>query len=187
MSEKQYSIDELCEKFNSLNENNNIKYDDGRLKEHLTIRRIRDFLSKGILSKGIKNGRNVYYTDSHLNELIEIRNKQILGISDSTLIKSQSKSHNIGDLIKNIETSMKDNYINDIQKNKNIVLSNSNFNFLRNTKYKVSNKKTYTVEINEHDFIDITLNISKKLNDYELSNILTTIKKIIEENKWKKK
>lgn len=183
MSEKQYSIDELCEKFNSLNKN--VKYDDGRLKEKLTIRRIRDFLSKGILSKGIKKGRNVYYTKSHLNELISIRNKQTLGISDSTLIKTQSKSDNLENLIKNIENSMKQNYIDDLKKhntNKDVILSNSIF--LRDYKYKVSNKKTYSLQINEQDCIDITLKLSNKINQNEISNILNTIKKIIiEENK----
>lgn len=83
----KYDIQELVDKVNELMpiEEDAVK-GDGRLKQ-LSVRRLRDLQAKGMISEPKKEGRNVYYNESHLEEVMGVRKMQIEGLSESVIQK----------------------------------------------------------------------------------------------------
>jgi DNA-binding transcriptional MerR regulator len=62
------SIDELAESVNnSINGANPINYNDSRISKNLSVRRIRDYVSKGILDKPNREGKNVFFNEDHFD------------------------------------------------------------------------------------------------------------------------
>lgn len=78
------TLEELAEAANSLLDSSETetKNQDGRLSENVSPRRIRDYITKGLLDKPFKSGRNTYYSAHHLNQLVELRTLQSSGISE---------------------------------------------------------------------------------------------------------
>jgi hypothetical protein len=68
------------------------KSSDSRLAESLTERRIRDYATKDVMDKPIKEGRNAYYTEKHLEQVLDIRKLQVSGISDKFMATQYSSS-----------------------------------------------------------------------------------------------
>lgn len=68
--------------------------EDGRMKE-LSVRRLRDLQSKGLISEPERDGRNVFYTDVHLNEVVSLRKLFQDGMSESVIQKMKSGSENL--------------------------------------------------------------------------------------------
>jgi DNA-binding transcriptional MerR regulator len=88
------TIEELAKKANErlkLDDNENDKFDQ-RCSDEISVRRIRDYTTKGILDKPLKEGRNAFYTEQHLEKLISIRQMQSEGFSDNILIKANTTS-----------------------------------------------------------------------------------------------
>jgi DNA-binding transcriptional MerR regulator len=87
----KYSIDELCQKVNDFikqsDDNASTEVLDKRVKDELSVRRIRDYYSKGLMSESIKEGRNAYYDDNHLKQLITLKLLQNEGITESYIKK----------------------------------------------------------------------------------------------------
>lgn len=79
------NIEELADEFNNIACKNNNTYLDKRISNILTPRRIRDYISKNIISKGIQDGKGKYYNSSHLEELIVVRQLQVDRLSDSDI------------------------------------------------------------------------------------------------------
>jgi hypothetical protein len=88
----KYDIETLVSKVNEKIDESNA---DGRIKS-LSVRRVRDYQTKEIISKPEKEGKNSYYTDKHLNELLNIRELQMSGATDSVLKNITSTSLNYG-------------------------------------------------------------------------------------------
>lgn len=96
MKQNQYTIEELAEKVNQ-NVNslqNQLKDDmlhkDGRQSSNLSVRRIRDYITKGLLDKPEGNHPNKYFTDHHVEQLTSLRTLQHVGISDTYILNSKS-------------------------------------------------------------------------------------------------
>lgn len=87
------TLEELAEAANSLLDSSETKNQDGRLSENVSPRRIRDYITKGLLDKPFKSGRNTYYSAHHLNQLVELRTLQSSGISEK-YIRSNSYIQN---------------------------------------------------------------------------------------------
>lgn len=65
---------------------------DSRLKAEITVRRVRDYLNKGILEKPERVGKNLDFNQSHIDQLLAIRALQSQGLSDKTLTRSSLTS-----------------------------------------------------------------------------------------------
>lgn len=173
-----FTIEELCKKYNEINENDNTYYEDSRIKKTLTVRRIRDLISKNLISEGFRNGgKEKYYNQTHLDQLISIRKKTILGITDRTLSKLDDKnnlSNSLDDIIKNIETST------NLPPNKIFCSS-----VLRGTPTLIQAEEKIEYQINN----DLKLSIIKNSNFTEdkIKIILNQIENILKTNQRNKK
>lgn len=79
-----YKIDDLVNKVNSLLDVDN--KEDARINK-LSIRRVRDYMTKNMISKPIKKGKEVFFTDDHLNQLLMLRHFQNYGVSEKLIKK----------------------------------------------------------------------------------------------------
>lgn len=91
------TIEELAEKINE--ELSSLSSNDKRFSNSLSVRRIRDYMSKGVLDKPFKDGKNIYFTELHYQKLIALREVQSEGISEVSVKKMMSYENEI----KNIE------------------------------------------------------------------------------------
>ena len=82
------------------------EYNDQRISTELTERRIRDYITKGIMDQGFKEGRNTYYNEEHLKQLIEIRKLQAKGISDKLLVNFSTSYAETNSLVDNNEDDL---------------------------------------------------------------------------------
>lgn len=96
MSSEYMTIEQLVAKFNNLAQSSNII--DKRVSNELSVRRVRDYVSKGVLDKPIKDGRNALFTEAHLNKLLAIRELQSEGLSDQFLKKLNNTAYQTGDV-----------------------------------------------------------------------------------------
>lgn len=82
------SIEELANKFNELSDNNPLEYktSDKRVRNDISVRRIRSYITKGLLDKPLKEGNKSYFTEEHLNKLISLRQYASSGLSDTSLL-----------------------------------------------------------------------------------------------------
>lgn len=94
---KKFTLEELTKEVNFQIENKvfsnkDLNKIDLRYSEKLSERRIRDFTTKGLISKPIKEGRYVFYTEKHIEEIIKLREIQSKGISDNSILSITSSS-----------------------------------------------------------------------------------------------
>ena len=82
------NIEKLAEKANKLLAERSLgKSEDKRASDSVSVRRIRDYISKGLLEKPIKIGKIADYNESHLNQLVSLRELQKDGLSESSIKK----------------------------------------------------------------------------------------------------
>lgn len=103
----------LTELTNLLNESiDDNESSDSRVSSNVSERRVRDYISKGIVDQGIKEGRNTYYTNEHLQQLIEVRKLQSGGLSDKAIknisVSYYSNTDNLDTTETNINSSEQD-------------------------------------------------------------------------------
>ena len=89
MNEPKLTITELTKKINEeLKSNISVETStDARYSSELSERRIRDYISKGILDKPFGQGRDKWYGQMHINKLLALRQLQSDGLSDQSLKK----------------------------------------------------------------------------------------------------
>ena len=89
MNEPKLTITELTKKVNEeLKSNISVETStDARYSSELSERRIRDYISKGILDKPFGQGRDKWYGQMHINKLLALRQLQSDGLSDQSLKK----------------------------------------------------------------------------------------------------
>lgn len=88
--QKSMTIEELADYVNNQisKENDNHNLTDGRYSSSVSVRRIRDYLSKGLLDKPIKDGRNAYFDERHAQKLLGLRKMQTqAGLSEQYIKK----------------------------------------------------------------------------------------------------
>lgn len=179
---KKMTIEELAEEYN--NKNVQIDYDDKRITEEISVRRIRDYVSKGLLPKPIKEGRRAYYTENHLKELQSIRKLQSEGFTESYLQKNYTQSD---DHFKNKAIDA----LNSISRNHSIQSEDRNALFGSNISFNeeiFKNQRTIAPAKQEqdkwyiHHCVDFYIEKETKLNDEAIEEITETIKKLLKEN-----
>lgn len=79
------TIEQLAEKVNK--QLSNLSSTDKRFSSNVSVRRIRDYMSKGVLDKPFKEGKSIYFTDLHYQKLIALREVQSEGISEENIKK----------------------------------------------------------------------------------------------------
>ncbi len=87
----EYNIQELADKVNELLKKEDklrLSIKDSRINLELSERRIRDYMTKGLLEKPLQDGSKKWFNDKHVDQLFSIRKLQIQGISES-VIKEQ--------------------------------------------------------------------------------------------------
>mgnify|MGYP000303642762 CR=1 FL=1 len=187
-------LEELVKNANNLL-NKEQKYKDQRISNELTIRRVRDYITKGILDSGIKEGRETFYTEEHLNQLIEIRKLQSKGISDKLLVNFSSSYQDINtnvnnknneddlnSLLSGIESRNDDNssftrsiYTNSLSKS-NLYSSTSN---LMKENFKVDSYEEYPLDKDKTIFLKIKIGT----NIEEIDSSIEKAKKILKQKK----
>jgi hypothetical protein len=86
------TIEQLADKVNELiaekfkNQPELIK--DGRQSSVLSTRRIRDYITKGLIEKPVGSGREKWFDNSHVDALISLRLLQHNGLSDQYIMNS---------------------------------------------------------------------------------------------------
>lgn len=84
---KKYTAEDIVDIVNSKVSLGNISYGDSRVSRELTVRRLRDYVYKGLVSPPIKDGRNAFFTVKHLDEIYNVRMMNLNGYSDSVIKK----------------------------------------------------------------------------------------------------
>lgn len=84
---KKYTIEELVIQVNLKigSESISVNERDNRVSDEVSVRKIRDLLSKGLMSRGIKSGRNVYFNELHVDQVLEYKKLQGQGVSEKLL------------------------------------------------------------------------------------------------------
>jgi DNA-binding transcriptional MerR regulator len=177
---KKITLNDLAIKYNISCDNS--KIEDKRFNEGISPRRIRDYVSKGLLSKPIKEGRNVYYTEQHFEELKNIRDLQIKGLTESYLQKNYTHEDNFKSNASDSLRSILEEKEHDEQ-NKKIRYGLQSGNSL-NSSFE-DNKKIMKVVQNQWEInndLQIIVKDDAKIKNNELEIVLQKIKKILKEN-----
>lgn len=84
---KQYTIDQLVEEVNRIITENKdvVQTADGRLSELITVRKVRDLLAKRLINNPVKDGRQNYFDNSHVEQILNIKTLQKEGASEKLL------------------------------------------------------------------------------------------------------
>lgn len=83
----KYTAEDIVSIVNSKVSMGNISYDDSRVSRELTVRRLRDYIYKGLVSQPYKEGKYSVFTDKHLDEIYNVRMMNLSGYSDSVIKK----------------------------------------------------------------------------------------------------
>lgn len=83
----KYTAEDIVSIVNSKVSMGNISYDDSRVSRDLTVRRLRDYIYKGLVSQPYKEGKYSVFTDKHLDEIYNVRMMNLNGYSDSVIKK----------------------------------------------------------------------------------------------------
>lgn len=86
------TIEQLADKVNQLIADNFKEspelIKDGRQSSVLSTRRIRDYITKGLIEKPVGSGREKWFDESHVNSLVSLRLLQHNGLSDQYILSS---------------------------------------------------------------------------------------------------
>lgn len=149
----QLTIEQLADKVNEViverfkDQPESIK--DGRQSSILSTRRIRDYITKGLIEKPTGNGREKWFDESHINALVSLRLLQHNGLSEQYILSSTK--------LDNTES---------YSSSESLFLSGSSL------KEKINNDKD--LQINAFDFLK-NLQSPKELNSLEKSNFRSIV------------
>ena len=85
MIERKLTIAQLADEVNK--QVSDIKSSDARYSSIVSVRRIQDYITKGLLDKPFGSGHNKWYGQGHLDKLLAIRTLQLDGLSDQSILK----------------------------------------------------------------------------------------------------
>ena len=87
MDNTQYTLDELASEVNKQTDALRLNSSDQRTSETLSTRRIRDYVSKGMVNKPFRHGRNAIYGEHHVLQLLALRSMQADGLPEKYISK----------------------------------------------------------------------------------------------------
>lgn len=108
---KQYTLDQLVDEVNrSISETKaEVQNADGRLSEMITVRKVRDLLAKRLINQPVKEGRQNYFDDGHVEQILNIKTLQKEGASEKLLRGLSSGSYLTVSETEEVQSSEKDN------------------------------------------------------------------------------
>lgn len=188
------TIEQLAQQYNKLIKGKgDNQAQDKRYSPELTSRRIRDYVSKGIIDKPEREGKYAFYNERHLNQLLSVRAVQKEGFSDSSLQKYGQDIYNAPDFSSNemISSCSFDVENNDELKNKaqaafqNIINQKSLSNEMP-TDSIARSTPTFQKETVDKWALDNTVAINIKsgttLTEHEIETITKQFNQILKEN-----
>lgn len=92
MNDKRFTLDELTIEVNKELKKKELVATDSRQSKEFSSRRIRGLAGENLISKPFKDGRNVYYTQLHVNELVDFKTLQSVGLSEKSLLSFKSET-----------------------------------------------------------------------------------------------
>ena len=112
---KQYTLDQLVDEVNRIiaETKENVQNADGRLSETVTVRKVRDLLAKRLITPPVKDGRQNYFDNGHVEQILNIKSLQKEGASEKLLRGLSSGTYlNLGEQESAIyDDSNKDNVL----------------------------------------------------------------------------
>lgn len=173
----KYSLEELTKVVNEKLVTISTSSLDKRVSNELTERRIRDYISKGIVSKGNKEGKFVFYNDEHVKEILELRELQNTGYSDRSLANLKLNFMNENMILANSAQSL----IGSIKERENKTLASSS---MRSLDVVVGNTKFTTEQIVDGVSLTYPSNYDFEKNESQLKKELKKLikSKIGEDN-----
>ena len=91
-NDKKLTIQELAQEVNNELKKTVSSATDARYSAEISERRIRDYMTKGLLDKPFGQGREKWFSQSHIEKLLALRNLQADGLSDQYLKKLSNSS-----------------------------------------------------------------------------------------------
>ncbi len=84
---KKYNINDLVNQVNlKIKDLPELKeVSDSRVSDFISERKVRDLLSKNLISRGIKDGKSIYFDDLHVDQIIEYKKLQAKGLSEKIM------------------------------------------------------------------------------------------------------
>jgi hypothetical protein len=116
MAKDLYTLDEFVIRANRELCKQDTCKQDNRMQKKITARRVRDYSSKDIIDKPFKQGRNAFYNNEHLQQLINARQLQQMGFTDHALteLKPQHQDlkhdHNVKDVLESTDLDTKQTF-----------------------------------------------------------------------------
>jgi DNA-binding transcriptional MerR regulator len=150
----KYTAEDIVSIVNSKLSNENISYADSRISRELTTRRLRDYIYKGLVSSPVRDGRNIVFTDDHLEEIYKVRLMNLSGYSDSVIRKEVEiqKTKDTGDEEDSSEEESIENMISSMKKQSGVLtqpntrIPSSVSSYLRSSLQKETQVKENDVE-----------------------------------------
>jgi DNA-binding transcriptional MerR regulator len=149
----QLTIEQLADKVNEViaehfkEQPESIK--DGRQSSTLSTRRIRDYITKGLIEKPTGTGREKWFDETHVNALVSLRLLQHNGLSEQYILSSTK--------LDNSDAYLDSSYLSEEKELTESDLRNDAFDFLKNLQTPKSNSldksnfKSNLKSIDEHN------------------------------------
>lgn len=90
-ADNKYTIEELADKVNSITKD--LELVDNRQTKTLSVRTIREYMTKNLLDKPYGQGKNKWFGNLHVDKLIALRTLKADGITDRALGKISNSSY----------------------------------------------------------------------------------------------
>lgn len=102
---RKLSIEELVEEVNKITSQLETKSTDSRMASEITVRKVRYLLTNNMVDKPKKEGRNIYFTQDHVNQIVAIRKLQLDGLSEkyiSSMLNETEDNNHLNSLSDNL-------------------------------------------------------------------------------------
>jgi DNA-binding transcriptional MerR regulator len=101
----RYTAEELVNIVNSKISFMGLAYNDSRTSKELTERRLRDYVYKGLVSPPLRDGRNSFFNDKHIEEVLQARVLNIGGYTDSVISKTVGDRESTSSMLRSVSSS----------------------------------------------------------------------------------
>jgi DNA-binding transcriptional MerR regulator len=150
MTDKQLTIQELAQIVNEQLKNTIQNQDnDARQSEVVSERRIRDYITKGLLDKPFGSGPKKWYTQVHVDKLLALRQLQKEGLSDQYLKKLSTTQ----DLQNNSDSVDIQQYLDSRNNEKQTIFNATSASFSESPTFSTSNNVDKQMRDSALDFL----------------------------------
>ena len=115
---RKYTINQLVDQVNTRlkNEQDFTNKQDNRISDIITERKVRDMLSKNMISKGQKEGKFVYFDDLHVDQILEIKKLQVQGLNERFLRSYTNSDYQLNSQANEESNSLKSSALEELNR-----------------------------------------------------------------------